>query len=346
MNTSNQPSKNLKEMYGMNGKEVAGWCAINSIIALMAILGNVMVITAFAKFKRLRTRTNYFVVGLAIADVLVGVFSIPMWVANLVSIWQGRTEWLSTTIYRVYVALDVFSGIASILHLMTISLERLYAIGWPVKHRVSSRKSYQAALVILWLASIIVTSFFVPKRGLLIKESRFYVLIVCFFSPLVVICVTYTAIWCIVSIKEHDTNYWNRNKEIKLAATLFFVIVFFTVAWLPFMVINIVAYLCNTCVSTKIGMVTKLLHYSNSAVNPIVYGWRMPEFRSAFVFLLCGRGKRVPNSLRSRSSFDMKLLSRGNSTRRTSDKSSSCKKASLEGSREKENNNLLKNTTE
>lgn len=340
MNTSELPSKNLKEVYGMNGKEIAVWCAFNGIIAFMAIVGNLMVIAAFVKFNRLRTRTNYFVMGLSIADVLVGVISIPMWVANLLSIWHGKTEWLPTTIYRVFIALDVFSGVASILHLMIISLERLYAIGWPVEHRVSSRKSYQVILVGLWCASILVTSLFVPESGILLSKSRFYVLILCFFFPLVVICATYTAIWCVVRKKEHDSNYWNSNKEAKLAATLFLVIVLFVVAWLPFMVINIVAYLCRKCISSKLSLATKLLHYSNSAVNPIVYAWRLADFRTAFLILLFGRRlKRLRISLKSHSSFDLKLR-RGSSFGKSS-LHKSFRRSSDGNRRDRDNNDLL-----
>ena len=152
--------------------------------------------------------------------------------------------------------------------------------------------------------------------------------------------------WCIVKLKEHDANYWNSNKEVKLAMTLFLVIVLFAAAWLPFMVINIVAYLCHTCVSSKVSMVAKLLHYSNSAVNPIVYAWRLTEFRTAFMFLLCKkRIEQSRSSLKSQSSFDLKLLRRGSSFGKTSI-SKKCRKISEGVPEDKDNNNLLINSTE
>ena len=55
------------------------------LILVMAIFGNVLVILAFKKFPKLRTVTNYFVVSLAISDVLVSIFSMPLWAAYLLT---------------------------------------------------------------------------------------------------------------------------------------------------------------------------------------------------------------------------------------------------------------------
>lgn len=135
----------------MNLVELVSWCTVNGLVAILVILGNSLVIAAFACFKKLRTRTNYFVIGLAAADILVGLLSIPFWIATLVLIWLESVSWTSNSLlYRAFIALDVFSGIASILHLLLISLERLYAIGWPVKHRVSSRRCYMLSTSMAW----------------------------------------------------------------------------------------------------------------------------------------------------------------------------------------------------
>ena len=296
--------------------ELVAWCMLNGIVAILAMFGNSLVIAAFTRFKKLRTRTNYFVVGLAAADILVSLLSIPFWIATLVSIWLESVSWMnSSLLYRAFIALDVFSGIASILHLLLISLERLYAIGWPVKHRVSSKRSYLLAAFIAWCLTLVATVLFVPQKNIT-HFPRFFVLLVCFLVPLILICVTYITMWLLVKFQKHDSNCWNSYKEVKLILTIFFVIILFIVAWTPFMVINIIMFFCVDCfIPNKVIYFSKLLHYSNSAVNPVVYGYRLPEFKKAFYILLKERKTWRFSSLRNRSSLEMKQLSHRQSRR-------------------------------
>lgn len=55
------------------------------IIIVMALFGNVLVVVAFAVFQKLRNVTNYFIVSLAVADILVAGVSMPMWGAYLIT---------------------------------------------------------------------------------------------------------------------------------------------------------------------------------------------------------------------------------------------------------------------
>lgn len=263
--------------------ELLVWCSLNGFVAILAVLGNSFVIAAFMRFKNLRTRTNYFVVGL---------LSIPFWITTMVSIWLQSVSWMkSSLLYRAFIALDVFSCIASILHLLLISLERLYAIGCPVWHRVSSTRSYILAASLSWCLTLIVTVLFAAQKHFT-HFPRFLVLLFCFLVPLIMICFTYITLWLLVKFQKHDSNFWNRHKEIKLSLTIFFVILLFIAAWTPFMVINIVMFFCGHCViPNKVTYVSKLLHYSNSAVNPLMYGYRLPEFKRAFRFLIKSRKK-------------------------------------------------------
>lgn len=45
-----------------------------STVILATVLGNIIVICAFAKFKSLKSMNNCFIVSLAVADLLVGKF--------------------------------------------------------------------------------------------------------------------------------------------------------------------------------------------------------------------------------------------------------------------------------
>ncbi|XP_032231353.1 5-hydroxytryptamine receptor 2B isoform X2 [Nematostella vectensis] len=295
--------------------ELLIWCIVNGVLSFSAIFGNSLIILSFVRFKKLRTRTNYFIVGLAVADFLVGLISMPMWIASMITVWLRTTSWMRSVLYRAFLALDAFAGISSILHLMLISLERMFAIGWPIYHRVSSRNSYLAGLAIVWGLALMTFSLFIPKTEISMIP-RFYVLFVLFVIPLLVTVATYIAIWWTVRHKQHDTNYWSQNREVKLAGILFLVSVLFVVAWLPFMVVNTVLFFCGTCrVNSKVIYFVKLLHYSNSSVNAALYSYRISDFKRAFLTILRRRKWKQWRDGSLKSSVDLRNTSRSSSTK-------------------------------
>lgn len=233
--------------------------------------------------------------------------SIPFWIATVISIWLESVSWMSNSLsYRAFIALDVFSGIASILHLLLISLERLYAIGWPVRHRVSSRRSYLLSASMAWCITLGAAAMFVPGKSIT-HFPRFLVLQLCFFIPLTLICITYIMMGIIVKCHAHDANSWNHHKETKLILTIFVLIILFVAAWAPFMAVNIVTFFCVKCfIPNNVEYFSKLLHYSNSAVNPLVYSYRLSEFKKAFYLLLKDRKQWRQSSLRTVSLLKMK----------------------------------------
>lgn len=50
------------------------------LLSLVILVGNTLVCTAIYKNRKLRTKTNYYLVSLAVADIMVGVFSVPYWI--------------------------------------------------------------------------------------------------------------------------------------------------------------------------------------------------------------------------------------------------------------------------
>lgn len=53
------------------------YAVMEILVAVMAVVGNGLVIIVFHRERRLRRRTNYYIVSLAIADLLVGSLGIP-----------------------------------------------------------------------------------------------------------------------------------------------------------------------------------------------------------------------------------------------------------------------------
>ena len=102
------------------------------ILALMIAFGNSLVIGAFQVNRRLRTASNMLLISLATADILIGIITVPLYV--YISVTNNHQ------LRAVYLIFDIICGVSSVLNLTAISLERCYALIYPIKHRNISKR--------------------------------------------------------------------------------------------------------------------------------------------------------------------------------------------------------------
>lgn len=82
LNTTVSPTTE-KGSFSFTIKLVSTLLLITTII--LTLLGNSLVIRAFIVFRKLQNVTNYFVVSLAVTDILVALFSMPVWTVYLLT---------------------------------------------------------------------------------------------------------------------------------------------------------------------------------------------------------------------------------------------------------------------
>lgn len=131
----NGPAPPGPPMQEMTAEDVAAnvfFC----ILAVMIVFGNALVIGAFRVNRRLRTTTNLLLMSLAVADMLIGSISVPLWV------YISITYSVRGNLYKFYMIFDAICGVSSILNLTAISLERSYALLSPISHRNISKRKY------------------------------------------------------------------------------------------------------------------------------------------------------------------------------------------------------------
>lgn len=102
------------------------YMACEILVAVCAVIGNALVILVFCRERRLRRRTNYYIVSLAIADLLVGLLGIPF--AILASL--GLPTNLHACLFTV--SLLVVLCTISIFCLVAVSVDRYWAILHPM----------------------------------------------------------------------------------------------------------------------------------------------------------------------------------------------------------------------
>ncbi|KAL1449644.1 hypothetical protein WDU94_002130 [Cyamophila willieti] len=101
-------------------------------IIITAILGNLLVIISVIKHRKLRIITNYFVVSLAFADLLVALCVMPFnAIVSLTNKW-----YFGYFMCDVWNSFDVYFSTASILHLCCISVDRYVAIVKPLQYPI------------------------------------------------------------------------------------------------------------------------------------------------------------------------------------------------------------------
>ena len=102
------------------------------ILALIIVFGNSLVIGAVQVNRRLRTTSNMLLISLATADILIGTISVPLYVYISVT-----HDYQLKSFYSIF---DIICGVSSVLNLTAISLERCYALIYPIKHRNISKR--------------------------------------------------------------------------------------------------------------------------------------------------------------------------------------------------------------
>ncbi|KAM8706019.1 hypothetical protein ACLKA7_010331 [Drosophila subpalustris] len=200
--------------------------AVFCTFIVVTVIGNTLVILAVLTTRRLRTVTNCFVMSLAIADLLVGIFVMPPAVAvHLTGSWQ-----LGWVLCDIWISLDVLLCTASILSLCAISVDRYLAVTQPLTYSRKRRSKRLALLMILivWILALAITcppilGWYEPGRRDL-RECRYnqnegYVIFSAmgsFFIPMAVMIYVYARISCVIA-NRHDnmTDINVHNKKFK-----------------------------------------------------------------------------------------------------------------------------------
>ena len=98
--------------------------------AVTSIINGFTILT-FARNRHLRKRTTYLIINLTIADLLVGTVSGPMHVYHIMTFERGSGFGWGKFIVMF---LDNLFTACSLLHLALLSLERLHATLFPIRH--------------------------------------------------------------------------------------------------------------------------------------------------------------------------------------------------------------------
>lgn len=123
-------------------------------IPIFAIMGNLFIMAAVARFQSLQTPTSAFVVSLAVADFLVAVLVMPFSLVRSIDSWR-----FGHCFCRAHFLLDITFCTSSIFNLSCMALDRYIAVCDPLHYpaRMSPRR-VAMLLLLCWIMPLVISS--------------------------------------------------------------------------------------------------------------------------------------------------------------------------------------------
>ncbi|XP_075953037.1 adenosine receptor A1-like [Anarhichas minor] len=282
------------------------YISIETAIALASVVGNVLVVLAVCVNRALRNTTFCFIVSLAVADIAVGVLVIPL--AIILS--QGFKTQFYTCLFLSCLLLIITQS--SILSLLAIAIDRYLRVMIPTRYNtIVTQRRACVAVCLCWILSFLTG--LVPMIGWNNRHAQGnfssssdivckfttvmrmdYMVYFNFFGwvvvPLSIMIALYAEIFRVIRRQLNrraeatcDGERYYR-KELKLAKSLALVVFLFAVCWLPIHIMNCIDFFCPKCSIPKFALYFGIfMSHVNSALNPMVYAFRIKPFRVTLI---------------------------------------------------------------
>lgn len=192
---------------------------LTGMLSLITIIGNILVVVSFKVNRQLKTVNNYFLLSLAVADLIIGVISMNLYTAYLVMGYWAMGTWACD----LWLAIDYVASNASVMNLLVISFDRYFSVTRPLTYR-AKRTTRRAGIMIglawfvslvLWAPAILLWQYFEGERT--VPSDQCYIQFLT--RPTITFCTAVAAFYLPVTIMS--VLYWriyketqNRSKEL------------------------------------------------------------------------------------------------------------------------------------
>ena len=265
----------------------AWYWVLRGIIALIILAGNALVIYLVVKRHRLHTSSNWFILSLSFADLLVGVFVIP--VSTTCALWIN----CSFSVMVLFFDLLLFVCIGN---MCAMTADRYLSVVRPLTYFQSMTDSRAFRwIVAAWVIPIVFS--LIPFAWILMAPSknrrrveiiyRTTQIISFNILPCIVMLLIYLHIFvisrkhtrqiratCVMDSREEQTVAHSRRMKKERSATRVFgvVLLIFLLCWLLSAYRNFCGYFKLSCpISSGTVLASRLLMVTNSAINPFIY---------------------------------------------------------------------------
>ncbi|NXJ66818.1 AA2BR protein, partial [Rostratula benghalensis] len=294
------------------------YIVLELIIAVLSIAGNVLVCWAVAINSTLKNATNYFLVSLAVADIAVGLLAIPF--AITISI-GFQVDFHSCLFFACFVLVltqsSIFSllavaidrylaikiplrynslvtgkrarGLIAVLWLLSFGIGLTPLMGWNKAMSVCPNATnetgpdtgtgHHGCFISCLFENVVTMSYMV-----------YFNFFGCVLLPLVIMLGIYIKIFMVACKQLHQIELMGNSrttlqKEVHAAKSLAIIVGLFALCWLPLHILNCITHFHEEFARSKpewVMYVAIILSHANSVINPIIYAYRIRDFRYTF----------------------------------------------------------------
>ncbi|XP_072156604.1 tachykinin-like peptides receptor 86C isoform X2 [Bemisia tabaci] len=307
-----------KRSYELAWWQQVTWTVLFTGMLFVAVTGNATVAWIVLAHRRMRTVTNYYLVNLSVADLLMALLNCSFnFFYMIFSNWPFGSLYCSVNNFVANVTVT-----ASVFTLVAITVDRYTAIMRPLHHRMSRVRSWVIIALIWVLSCSLACPGVLFSNTMTIRYANGQSKTVCFVQwpdgrfpsseteyvyniiflgvtyliPVLLMGVCYflmgRELWGSRSIGEQTSRQLDAIKSKRKVIRMFIVVVtIFAVCWLPYHAYYIIIFhrreLSRSAYVHHLYLLFYWLAMSNAMVNPLIYYWMNRKFRVYFRQAIC-----------------------------------------------------------
>nr|XP_060624855.1 substance-K receptor isoform X1 [Anolis sagrei ordinatus] len=293
--------------FSQPGWQIAIWAITYLSMVIVSVVGNGTVIWIILSHRRMRTVTNYFIVNLALSDLLMTALNT---VFNF--IYASHNVWYFGKGFCQFINFVPITAVfVSIYSMTAVAVERYMAIIYPFKRKLSAGNT-KVIIGIIWLVAcgLAFPQFFyaqifidegTPKCIIIWpgdSERRrltyhISVIVLVYLLPLTVMFIAYRAIgltlWNNAVPGDHANVVYYHHQitaKKKFVRTMVAVVITFAICWFPYHFYFILGSIWKELNEKKyiqqVYLAVFFLAMSSAMYSPIIYCCLNQRFRSGF----------------------------------------------------------------
>ena len=293
----------------------AATIATSFLVLFLSLIGNFLVVAVFFRNKTLITPVHYFIVNMAVSDLIIPVVVLPLEITK--DCYNG--QWMvngaiGTLLCKLRMVAWGISVIVSILSMVSIAVDRFHAILFAMKPPFISSKTCLLVIMFMWITSTAFRAHIIYGYKVVRKDTGIYCefqweqvsytkkverineILYLVFSAVSAVMLTILYSSIVIALHKQKSSIHMTSEIVKCRAKenrkvicmLLMVVMAFYAVWIPYHVrIFILLFRSDFKLQSSFSYVARGLPTLYTLINPIAYYLFNEKYHRGFKELLC-----------------------------------------------------------